>query len=79
MELFGNPAWRSDVHGYIKNINYDYFMIIRVLLSVSGIIQVLVGFVVMAVEAPFCCMFIEHIGVVSQKIEDKPLYVKGNS
>jgi hypothetical protein len=45
--------------------------------SVSGIIQVVVGFVVMAVEAPFCCMFIDHVQVVSQKIEEKPLYFKG--
>jgi hypothetical protein len=45
-----------------------------VMCLVSGILQVLVGFVVMAIEAPFCCMFIDHVQTVSSKIDQRPLW-----
>lgn len=45
-----------------------------VMCLVSGILQVLVGFVVMAIEAPFCCMFIDHVQTVSAKLDERPLW-----
>ncbi|KAL5291100.1 CACFD1 family protein [Megaselia abdita] len=43
---------------------------------ISGIIQMLVGFLVMALEAPVCCMFIEHVKTVTDKIDSRPLWNK---
>ena len=44
---------------------------------VSGILQMMAGFVVMALEAPFCCMFIDHVQVLANKVDTKPVYMKG--
>lgn len=41
---------------------------------VGGILQVCIGFVVMAVEAPFCCMFIDHVQTLAGKVEERPLW-----
>jgi len=49
-------------------------LLAQVMCLVSGIIQILLGFVVMAIEAPFCCMFIDHVQTVSQKIDSRPLW-----
>lgn len=35
-----------------------------------------VGFAVMALEAPVCCMFIEHVKTVTDKIDSRPLWTK---
>lgn len=51
-------------------------LLANVMCFISGIIQILIGFMVMAIEAPFCCMFIDHVQVLSAKIEEKPLYIK---
>lgn len=45
-----------------------------VMCLVGGIIQILVGFIVMGIEAPFCCMFIDHVQTISQKIDGRPLW-----
>ncbi|CAG9805073.1 unnamed protein product [Chironomus riparius] len=44
---------------------------------VSGILQVCVGFAVMGVEAPFCCMFIDHVQTISKKVDEKPVWIRG--
>ncbi|CAO1399004.1 unnamed protein product [Diamesa hyperborea] len=41
---------------------------------VGGILQICAGFLVMAVEAPFCCMFIDHVQVLANKVESRPLW-----
>ncbi|XP_063709885.1 calcium channel flower-like isoform X2 [Culicoides brevitarsis] len=41
---------------------------------VSGILQIILGFLVMGVEAPFCCMFIDYVQVVSSKVDSRPLW-----
>ncbi|CRK99274.1 CLUMA_CG012579, isoform A [Clunio marinus] len=46
----------------------------KVYCLVSGIIQVCVGFIVMAIEAPFCCMFIDHVQTMAGKVEQRPLW-----
>ncbi|OXA57498.1 calcium channel flower isoform X2 [Folsomia candida] len=38
--------------------------------------QMLVGFLVVTIEAPFCCAFVDHVQVFARKIEDRPLLVK---
>lgn len=45
-----------------------------VMCLVSGILQICVGFVVLALEAPFCCMFIDHVQTISAKLDDRPLW-----
>lgn len=40
----------------------------------SGIIQMLVGFFVMVVEAPCCCMFIDFVQQVAEKADQRPLW-----
>lgn len=49
-------------------------LLAQVMCLVSGIIQVCVGFIVLAIEAPFCCMFIDHVQVLSSKVEERPLW-----
>jgi hypothetical protein len=36
----------------------------------------LVGFVVVTIEAPFCCAFVDNVQVFARKIEERPLLVK---
>lgn len=45
-----------------------------VMCLVSGIIQICIGFIVLGVEAPFCCMFIDHVQTLSSKVEQRPLW-----
>lgn len=40
----------------------------------SGILQVLVGIVVMAVEAPMCCMFVDFAQSFAKMIESRPYW-----
>jgi len=51
-------------------------LLAQVMCLVSGIIQICVGFVVLAIEAPFCCMFIDHVQTLSSKVESRPLWNK---
>lgn len=41
---------------------------------ISGIIQICIGFLVLAIEAPFCCMFIDHVQQLSAKVDERPLW-----
>ncbi|XP_064545107.1 calcium channel flower [Drosophila montana] len=43
---------------------------------VAGIIQMLAGFVVMALEAPCCFICIEKVGSVADMMDTKPLYFR---
>ncbi|XP_032597284.1 calcium channel flower isoform X1 [Drosophila grimshawi] len=43
---------------------------------VAGIIQMLAGFVVMALEAPCCFVCIEQVGSVADKVDAKPMYFR---
>jgi len=36
----------------------------------------LVGCFVVMIESPCCCMFVEHIHTLTEKVESKPLWVK---
>ncbi|KAG4073517.1 hypothetical protein HA402_000741 [Bradysia odoriphaga] len=40
----------------------------------AGILQMLVGFFVMVVEAPCCCMFIDFVQLVAEKADQRPLW-----
>lgn len=42
----------------------------------SGIIQILVGIQVMAIEAPVCCMFLDHAQKFAQMVESRPYYYR---
>lgn len=42
----------------------------------SGILQILVGILVMAIEAPVCCMFIDHAQKFAQTVEGRPHYYR---
>jgi len=51
-------------------------LLAQLMCLVSGIIQICVGFVVLAIEAPFCCMFIDHVQTLSTKVDSRPLWNK---
>lgn len=40
--------------------------------GISGILQVLLGIIVMAIEAPMCCMFLDFAQQVARTIESRP-------
>lgn len=40
----------------------------------SGIIQILVGVFVMAVEAPICCMFVDRIQDLAKMADARPYW-----
>lgn len=46
---------------------------------VSGVLQVILGFLVMGLEAPFCCMFVDFVQQASDRIDSKPLYYKAGA
>lgn len=41
---------------------------------VSSILQIILGLIVLGIEAPFCCMFIDHVQTVATKIDERPLW-----
>lgn len=41
---------------------------------VSGILQMLAGFLVMAIEAPCCCMFIDYVQQIAEKADQRPYW-----
>lgn len=43
---------------------------------VAGIIQMVAGFVVMALEAPFCFVCIEKVNDVSKMVDAKPMFFR---
>jgi hypothetical protein len=43
---------------------------------VAGIWQILAGFFVIVVEAPFCCMFLDFVQQFSGMIEGRPIWQK---
>jgi len=43
---------------------------------VSGVLQTVLGFLVMGVEAPFCCMFVDFVQVAANRVDNKPLYYR---
>lgn len=55
---------------------WNCFAIITINLTcvVSGILQMLVGFLVMAIEAPCCCIFIDFVQEVAQKADSRPYW-----
>jgi len=40
----------------------------------SGMWQIVAGFIVLSVEAPCCCMFIDHVQQISDKVEARPYW-----
>ncbi|KAI5704582.1 hypothetical protein M8J76_005585 [Diaphorina citri] len=42
----------------------------------GGIIQVLTGFLVLMIEAPCCCMFIDQVQMVSDIVDKRPVWNK---
>ncbi|KAJ6643232.1 Calcium channel flower, partial [Pseudolycoriella hygida] len=40
----------------------------------SGILQMLIGFFVMVVEAPCCCMFIDFVQQIAEKADQRPYW-----
>ncbi|XP_065163444.1 calcium channel flower isoform X2 [Atheta coriaria] len=43
---------------------------------ISGMWQILAGFIVVCCEAPCCCMFIDHVQRLSEKVEARPYWNK---
>ena len=43
---------------------------------VAGILQILAGFVVIVIEAPFCCMFLDFVQQLSGMVEQRPVWQK---
>lgn len=43
---------------------------------ISGVLQIVLGFLVMGVEAPFCCMFVDFVQQAAEKVDTKPLYYR---
>ncbi|XP_058458989.1 calcium channel flower isoform X1 [Malaya genurostris] len=41
---------------------------------VGGILEILAGFVVLAIEAPFCFMFIDYVQLVAEKADQRPYW-----
>jgi len=44
---------------------------------VAGIWQMLAGFALILVEAPFCCFFVPGVQGMAAKLEERPLWQKG--
>lgn len=42
----------------------------------SGILQIIVGILVMSIEAPVCCMFLDHAQKLAQAVESRPHYYR---
>lgn len=45
----------------------------------SGILQIIVGILVMAIEAPVCCMFLDHAQKLAQLVESRPHYYRAGA
>ncbi|XP_060517193.1 calcium channel flower isoform X2 [Cylas formicarius] len=43
---------------------------------VAGMWQIIAGFILLCIEAPCCCMFIDHVQRLSDFIESKPYYMR---
>ena len=43
---------------------------------VAGIWQILAGFLVIVIEAPFCCMFLDFVQKFSGMVEGRPVWQK---
>jgi len=43
---------------------------------VFSVWQILCGFLVITIESPCCCVFVEHVNKVTALVETKPLYMK---
>ncbi|XP_067643616.1 calcium channel flower [Eurosta solidaginis] len=54
--------------------NIISILFLNVSCLVSGIIQMVVGFIVMALEAPCCFICIEHVNDLATKVEARPLW-----
>ncbi len=51
-------------------IGFDWMCI------VGGIFMMLAGLVVIVVEAPFCCMFLDFVQQISSTMEGRPVWQK---
>jgi len=43
---------------------------------IAGIWQIAAGFIMIVIEAPFCCMFLDFVGQISAAIESRPPWQK---
>lgn len=41
---------------------------------ISGMLQICAGFVVMALEAPCCCLFLDHVQTMATKADERPYW-----
>uniref|UniRef100_U5EYA5 Calcium channel flower n=1 Tax=Corethrella appendiculata TaxID=1370023 RepID=U5EYA5_9DIPT len=41
---------------------------------ISGVLQILAGFVVLAIEAPFCFMFIDFVSKIAEMADNRPYW-----
>ncbi|XP_004531623.1 calcium channel flower isoform X2 [Ceratitis capitata] len=49
-------------------------LLLNISCLVSGILQMVVGFIVMALEAPCCFFCIEYVNEMANKVESRPLW-----
>jgi len=52
------------------------FSIFSPLCIIFSIWQMIIGFAVVTIESPCCCMFVDHVQALTERIEKKPLWIK---
>ncbi|CAL8143614.1 unnamed protein product [Orchesella dallaii] len=55
------------------NLIFSVFSPLCIVLSVW---QILCGFLVVTIESPCCCVFVEHVNKVTEIVERKPMWMK---
>ncbi|KAH1014051.1 calcium channel flower isoform X1 [Dendroctonus ponderosae] len=49
-------------------------LVVNVSALIAGMLQVVVGFIVLCVEAPCCCMFVENVQRMSDFVDSRPFW-----
>jgi len=52
------------------------FSIFSPMCIIFSIWQMIIGFAVVTIESPCCCMFVDHVHALTERIEAKPLWIK---
>ncbi|KAK2585253.1 hypothetical protein KPH14_009954 [Odynerus spinipes] len=57
--------------------NCAFILLGSIMCFISGIWQMVVGFIVVMIEAPCCCLFIDFVQNLSDFVEKKPYWMRG--
>lgn len=74
VELLGHSVGANDVFDFWNHPNMHRFLGTVTSDIVEAFDYFLNLFQVLAIEAPFCCMFIDHVQQLSAKVEERPLW-----